>query len=302
MTKFLITILYLYLSTSFYGQTTTIEGSSQTSMVDKNENGAIDFIIVKSKNSKGSPFNVDQLPNIYGGFEEMKRFIDDHLIYPSNDFGSRKKGTVTLNFVVTKQGKPAFITVLKSISPTIDKEAIRLLKLIDWIPAFKNEKPINVYYELKIKFSLSKYKKQVKQRGFDKPLFTDLPTDTSFNVYQTAEQSPVFEFFDKTFPEYIYSKLEYPEEAKRQFIEGSVQLSFIVEPNGQVSNIKILNKGVGGGCDNEALRLIGLTKWMPAIRNKQYVRYLKTFTINFSLKSAFKGNSTYKQNLGGTME
>jgi TonB family protein len=184
----------------------------------------------------------------------------------------------------------------------IDKEAIRLLKLIDWIPAYKNEKPVTVYYELKIVFSPAKYKKQVKQRGFDTPLYTDLPSDTSLNIYQTAEQAPVFNSNDKTLPEYIYSKLEYPETAKRQFMEGNVKLSFVVEPDGQVSTIKILNRGVGGGCDNEAIRLIGLTQWKPAIRDKQYVRYQKTFTVNFSLKNYFKNSNAYKQSLGGGIE
>ena len=302
MKKIASIIIYLFCS-SFYAQTTTtMQSGSQSSTVYKDGNGAI-CIISKSKNGKGAlDFGVDQLPSIYGGNQEIQRFLHDHLIYPSKDLSNKKKGIVTLYFVITKSGKPAFITVAKSVSPAIDKEAIRLLKLIDWIPAFKKEKPVDVYYELKVSFSISKYKKQVKQRGFDESLYTNLPTDTSLNIYQTAEQAPFFNISNETFTEFIYSKLEYPETAKRQFIEGDVKLSFIVEPNGQVSNIKILNGGVGGGCDNEAIRLIGLTKWTPAIRNQQYVRYQKTATVNFSLKNTFTNNSIYKQNLGGTMQ
>jgi TonB family protein len=295
--KKLVFIIVFLLRVGLQAQTT------QSNAVYRNEHGAIICIITNSKNNKGGlGFSVDQLPTIYGGYQEMKRFLHDNLIYPSNDFAEKKQGTVTLNFVITKEGRSAFISVVKSVSPAIDKEAIRLLKLLDWIPAFKKEKPIDVYYELKINFSIAKYKKQVKQRGFDTPLYTDLPTDTSLNRYQTAEQAPVFNCADKTFPDFVYSKLEYPDIAKRQFMEGDVQLSFVVEPNGQVSNIKILNKGLGGGCDNEAIRIIGLTKWKPAIRNNQYVRYQKTATVNFSLKNTFTNNNLYRQNVGGTMQ
>src|ERR1700752_1025144 len=83
-------------------------------------------------------FNVDNFPDIYGGNEEMKRFLHDHLIYPAEDLKSKKEGTVSLNFVVTKEGKTENIRVSKSVSPDINKEALRLVKLLDWIPSMKD--------------------------------------------------------------------------------------------------------------------------------------------------------------------
>jgi TonB family protein len=249
---------------------------------------------------KGSySFNVDNFPDIYGGKEEMKRFLHDHLVYPATDLKNKKEGTVKFNFVVTKEGKTENIKVTKSVSPAIDKEAIRLLKLIDWIPSRKEGILVNVDYTLDIPFSLSKYKKHIKERGFDTPLYTDIPVDTSLNIYETAERSPMFNITDKTFTEFVYSNLEYPETASRQGIEGNVKLSFVVEPNGLVSDIKILNGGVGAGCNNEAIRVIGLTKWKPAIRDGKYVRYRMSFTMNFSLKNNFKDNSNGSQNTWG---
>jgi protein TonB len=118
-------------------------------------------------------------------------------------------------------------------------------------------------------------------------------------VYETAEQSPIYNNPEKTFAEFIYANLEYPEVATRQNIEGNVKLTFVVEPDGMVSNIKILGDGVGGGCNNEAIRVIGLTKYTPAIRDKQYVRYRMSFTMNFSLKNSFKDNSNGSQRSWG---
>ncbi|HEX7415517.1 MAG TPA: energy transducer TonB [Bacteroidia bacterium] len=253
-----------------------------------------------AQTSKGNySFNVDNFPDIYGGKQEMKRFLHDHLIYPAEDFKNKKEGTVTLDFIVTKEGKTESIKVSKLVSPDMDKEAVRLLKLIDWIPSRKEGTAVNVNYNMDITFSLSKYKKQVKERGFDVPLYKDIPTDTSFSIYETAERSPVFNAPDKTFSEFVYANLEYPEAALKQSIEGNVKLSFVVEPDGQVSNIKILNEGVAGGCNNEAIRVIGLTKWEPAKRDKQYVRYRMSFTMNFSVKNSFKDNSNGSQRSWG---
>lgn len=240
-------------------------------------------------------FNVDNFPDIYGRKEEMKRFFHDHLIYPAEDLKSKKEGTVKLSFVVTKEGKTENIKVAQSVSAGIDKEAIRLTSLIDWIPSRKEGALVNVDYSLDIPFSISKYKKSVKERGFDTPLYTDLPVDTSLNIYETGERSAMFNIPDKTFTEFVYTNLQYPEVALRQSIEGNVKLSFVVEPDGQVSDIKILNGGVAGGCNNEAIRVIGLTKWKPAIRDKQYVRYRMGFTMNFSVKNSFKDNSNGNQ-------
>jgi TonB family protein len=245
-------------------------------------------------------FNVDNFPEMSGGKEEMKRFLHDHLVYPAEDLKNKKEGAVLLNFVVTKEGKSINIQVVKSITPAIDKEAIRLLKLIEWIPAQKEGNVVNVNYNSEINFSLSKYKKQVKERGFDTPSYIDLPTDTSLLVYdKTEERPPVFNNTDKGFTEFVYTNLEYPEIALRQNIEGNIKLSFVVEPDGQVSNIKIVNGGLSGGCNNEAIRVIGLTKWQPAIRDKQYVRYRMNFTMNFSVKNNFKDNSNGTQRSWG---
>src|ERR1700756_2407148 len=245
--------------------------------------------VLKAQTSKGSyQFNVDNFPTVYGGNVEFKRFLHDHLVYPADGIKQKTEGTVQLTFIVTKEGKTTNATVFKSLSPETDKEALRLLSLLEWVPAKKEGVPANVNFNLDIPFSISKYKKQVKERGFDTAPYIDIPTDSSLNIYETAERSPVFNNTEKTFTEFIYSNLEYPDVAARQNIEGKVQLSFVVEADGMVSNIKVLNGGISGGCNEEAIRVIGLTKWQPAVKNNKYVRYRMSFTMSFSLKNSFK--------------
>ena len=78
------------------------------------------------------------------------------------------------------------------------------------------------------------------------------------------------------------------EAAKMAEVNGTVKLSFVVETNGNVSNITI-DKSVGGGCDNEAIRLIQETHWIPAVKNGQYVRSHNTQEITFNI-----GNRNYQ--------
>lgn len=60
-------------------------------------------------------------------------------------------------------------------------------------------------------------------------------------------------------------------------------ISFIIEKNGRLSNIKIL-RGIGYGCDEEAIRVLEKSpEWKPGIQNKQKVRVAYTLPINFSL-------------------
>ena len=93
-------------------------------------------------------------------------------------------------------------------------------------------------------------------------------------------------------PHYILTNLKYPEAAKAGEIHGTVRLSFVVETNGNVSNITVLNS-VGGGCDNEAIRLLQNTHWIPAVKNGKYVRsYNKQdITFNFGARNYQDGNS-----------
>ncbi|HWY13374.1 MAG TPA: energy transducer TonB, partial [Bacteroidia bacterium] len=99
---------------------------------------------------------------------------------------------------------------------------------------------------------------------------------------------------DDAYPQFVLDNIEYPNVAKTQNIEGTVQLTFIVEKNGFVSNIKAVTE-VNGGCTQEAIRIINLLKWKPAEKNGKYVRYKMTLPITFSLKNINRDNSNSQQ-------
>jgi len=116
--------------------------------------------------------------------------------------------------------------------------------------------------------------------------------DTSIDFYD-AFNKPIKSIYD-VFPEYIggdkarmkflMDNIRYPQFAMRRGIQGTVYLSFIVEKNGEVSNIKIL-KGIGGGCNDEAIRVVRMMpKWKPGTRKGIPVRVLFNMPLKFTLQ------------------
>jgi protein TonB len=85
-----------------------------------------------------------------------------------------------------------------------------------------------------------------------------------------------------TLMKFINGNIKYPETAYRQNISGKVTLRFVIEPQGRVSNIKVIQP-VSGGCTQEAIRLLKLIKWMPGIRENMAVRTFMNMDINFKL-------------------
>ena len=252
----------------------------------------------QQSNGPSYAFNIDNFPSMYGGKPEWQRFLHDHLVYPKEELKKNIEGTVKIDFVVREDGKGINPRLKKSISPAIDKEALRLFNMIEWFPAYKDGKAVNVNHTIDINFSVAKYKKLIKERGFDGKAFNDLPADTSLFVYDGIDKDAEYTNPEKTFTEFIASNLEYPEEAKRKGLEGNVAMTFIIETDGRLSNIRI-QKGLSGGCNEEAIRVMGLTTWKPAVKNNMYVRYRSNYTFTFSLKLNVQDGNPGSQRMGG---
>ena len=107
--------------------------------------------------------------------------------------------------------------------------------------------------------------------------------DMELHTLDGIENYPEFPGGHSAFIKFLSRNLKYPANAVERGIEGKVLISFIIEKNGRLSNIKIL-RGIGYGCDEEAIRVLEKSpEWKPGIQNKQKVRVAYTLPINFSL-------------------
>ena len=85
------------------------------------------------------------------------------------------------------------------------------------------------------------------------------------------------------FYKFIGANLKYPEKAINEGVQGRVFMSFTVNTDGSLSNIKVL-RGIGAGCDEEAIRVVKLSPpWIPGTQRGMPVRNNMTIAVVFRL-------------------
>jgi protein TonB len=100
-----------------------------------------------------------------------------------------------------------------------------------------------------------------------------------------AERIPAFPGGTRAFNKYIMNNLEYPEVAKIVGLTGNVIISFIVDADGSVTDVKP-EVCLGAACESEAVRVIAsMPKWTPGIYQGKLVRVKYSVPISFSLNT-----------------
>ena len=128
--------------------------------------------------------------------------------------------------------------------------------------------------------------KPAEAREADTPATQEATVTTTVNdtVYDVVEVSPEFPGGTEALYKYIAENIHYPEQAKANKMEGSVVVRFVVEADGTISNAKVL-RGIGGGCDEEALRVVNaMPKWQPGSVDGKPVRVQFNLPIIFKLQ------------------
>lgn len=107
----------------------------------------------------------------------------------------------------------------------------------------------------------------------------------TYSPYDVDKAPEFFRGDERHFLEkWVYLYLEYPEEAIIMGTQGVVNVEFIVEADGSVTNVKVV-RGVDDLLDKEAVRVISVSpKWRPAIKNGEKVRVKYSLPVEFRLK------------------
>ncbi len=254
---------------------------------------ALCFIAVNSFSQIGN--SVETFPDNVGGKDEFKRVFEQELSFPEKALKEKLERKAVLNFTVKKDSTISDIKVTASGSAEIDEEAVRLLKLYQWIPAVKDGHYITSAWSVTFNFDPKKYDKICRERRFIK--FRFIPgtkVDSSEIVYKTPDLMPAYQKGDYALQDFIKENLEYPRQAQLSNIQGKVVLRFVIEPSGLPTNICV-DKHVGGGCDEEAIRVLQLIKWYPGKKENKFVRVQMTYPFYFILNDEFRDNSGGEQ-------
>ncbi|QRR01291.1 M56 family metallopeptidase [Dyadobacter sandarakinus] len=111
---------------------------------------------------------------------------------------------------------------------------------------------------------------------------------TEPKVYTVVEELPEFPGGQEAMFRFLAENLKYPKAAIDKEVEGKVMLSFMVSTTGETKNVTVL-KGVGYGCDAEAVRVLSkFPKWKPGRQDGKAVNVQYTLPVNFQLEGKSK--------------
>lgn len=105
------------------------------------------------------------------------------------------------------------------------------------------------------------------------------PTDVPIIAPEVA---PVPEGGFEGFYKFVGKNLKYPKRAQYTNTQGKVYVEFVIDKNGNVTDLKVV-KGIGSGCNEEAIRVLALTKWQPGRQRGKPVKVRMTMPLNFIL-------------------
>jgi periplasmic protein TonB len=110
----------------------------------------------------------------------------------------------------------------------------------------------------------------------------DVPDEDE--IFEVVELMPAFPGGDAAMMRFLKENIKYPQIARETGIRGTVIVTFVVERDGSVTDVRVL-RGIGGGCDEEAVRVIRqMPKWVPGHQLGKPVRVQFNMPIRFILQ------------------
>lgn len=210
------------------------------------------------------------LPPLSSGFALSAKDYGT-IVFSGVEFdGATKNGTISGNKISFETNGLRFV-IEKSSGTLIDGDAkLWVRHLPKKVPATWNS-------------SVIPYSK-LKEVDFSEWPFRDTTpskTNTEEDFFVVVEEMPKLIDGMKS----IQSKIEYPTMARRAGIEGRVTVQFIVNESGDVENAQVV-RGIGGGADEEALRVVRQAKFEPGMQRGKPVRVRYALSVNFRLEDS----------------
>lgn len=225
---------------------------------------------------------VERVPEFPGGLEAFGKFLATNIKYPASAREQKIQGRVIITFVVERDGSLSNERIVRGITNDLDNEALRVMKLSPhWKPGMQGNRPVRVQYSVPINFALAANADTTKTI---RPTFSIASAQSGSDpVFTSVEQVPEFPGGIEAFGKFLATNVKYPKVARDNNVQGRVIITFVVEKDGSLSDMKVL-RGIGSGCDEEAVRVLGISPaWKPGIQNGKKVKVQYSVPISFSL-------------------
>lgn len=217
---------------------------------------------------------LDQKAQPQNGIASIYKKINYPLTAQLNLF----EGKSTLELIVMKDQSVLIKKVTNHSHAFLDHQSLKAIKTTPFKPAYKDGKPVNSLREITITFDLPEENIQkIKTDIIPKTYFGD--PDKIFYAHQVDSlPKPVNGYRN------LARKVNYPKIMRKQGVSGEVWVSFLVNPNGSTGPLKVV-KSVHEKLDQEAIRVLNDTQFLPAIKEGEAVPTIYTTNVNFRLSS-----------------
>ena len=293
-----------------------LKGESSTNLYG--EEGKNGVVLVTTKSAIKEIFRVvEQMPR-FPGCEDINNdkekedcartklleYIYKNLKYPAEARKKNIEGQVVVQFVIKPDGLIKDVKVVREIGEGCGSEVKILVEgmnkmAVRWIPGKQHGKYVNVLYTLPVKFALQGN----DGKSINNNEISHMRPISSGEIFKVVDQMPRFPGCEdqpvgherddcaKTkMLEYIYQNLKYPQEARKNQVEGQVVLQFVVGQDGILREIRIA-RDIGSGCGKAAADVIESMndkklKWTPGVQKGRNVDVLYTLPVKFKLEGA----------------
>jgi len=230
--------------------------------------------------------SVEKLPEFPGGTQAFGKFLSSNIRYPANAREQKIQGRVIITFVIERDGALSNERVVRGITDDLNNEALRVIKLSpNWKPGMQGNRTVRTQYSVPISFTLAPDEDTIKTSAPAKFSIASAikGSMSSDPVFSAVEQVPEFKGGINAFGKFLATNIRYPKDAREKNIQGRVIATFVVEKDGSLSDFKVL-RGIGYGCDEEAIRVLKLSpEWKPGTQNGRVVRVQYSVPISFTL-------------------
>ena len=231
-----------------------------------------------SINTQRERKKLDVGPSFPGGKEVLKRYMELNTHYPEEAKSAGIAGRVIIGFMIEPNGNIVNVTVLKSVHPLLDAEAVRVISAMPrWTPGLVDGKPVRVRTRIPVTFGKTSTRHDT--------ISTDATTSKDKEDALKTHKQPSFPGGSDALKKYLSENLRYPEDAQKAGIQGNVTICFIVEEDGSISCLEI-EKPLHPSLNEEALRIVKeMPRWEPGMKKGKPVSIRYHLPIMFKLKS-----------------
>ena len=235
----------------------------------------------ESRAAEGEVFMVvEEMPEFPGGMGECMKWLGQNIKYPADAKEKGVQGRVIVQFVVEKDGTIVNAKVVRGVDPDLDAEALRVVNQSPkWKPGKQKGEAVRVKYTLPIMFRLGNDSSDSKAAEAPREAKVD-----ENGVHQVCEEMPEFPGGMAECMKYLSKNINYPEDCKKEGIQGRVIVQFVVDKDGSIKDPTIA-RGVHPSLDKEALRVLSsMPNWKPGKQKGEAVKVRYTIPVMFRLQ------------------